>query len=454
VLPIPPARGGARDLGATAVFAEALAALAVTAYLWQWGGVSLESALLLPAPALLAGVLVVRERRRGIPSPSLLPLGLALNLLGLTVLAVIAPYFYRLQAAWSCLAVAVYALSSWRRLPRGWPIAYSFRLYAFSLVLVLLTFIVGTNPSGAGPKQWLALGAFYFQPSELLKLGLILMLGKQLGEGPGEQADRHLWLPAAAAGGLLLVAQGDLGATLVFTGIAALVYYSGSGRWRPLVGGVFILALLGVLAYAFVPHVRARFGSWLNPWRDPLGSSYQVLQGLRAIAEGGVFGKGLATPDSVHVPASHTDLIVSAVGERLGLAGSLGVLAAFALLLWRLGELGSRAQSEPWALVCLGVAALLVGQGALIVGGATALLPLTGVTLPFVSYGGSSLLVSYLALGLLEGTAITTAGSPRRAGNRRAIYLALAASLLLLALWLSAWHLFGTSILAGRLAGA
>lgn len=449
--------GGAHSwgLGVVVLWLEAVATLVLSLYLWQQQRIHADLACLLPAASLLAATLPLIWRRRAFVC-SLLPIALALNLLGLVMLAVIAPSFCFLQSVWSILAVSLYLVLTMHMQSSAWLNTWHTRLYGLSLALVLLTFVIGTNPSGTGPKQWLAVGPFYFQPSELLKLALMILLAYQLGGQTQGKPGCSYWAPAIAISVALLAIQGDLGATFMLALTSALMIYAATGRWRLFATGLVLLLLAGMLAYRFVPHVRLRFGSWLNPWLEPFGASYQVVQGLRAIATGGIFGKGLLTGDSLHVPAAHTDMIITAIGERLGLGGSLATLALYLALLRHISTLGRNAASRPQALLSLGVAILLVGQAVVIIAGGTSMLPLTGVTLPLVSYGGSSLLVSYLALGVLEGMGTgqptaEVATSAQSVRWQQAIYLILASALAVLAIWLLIWHVWGQAILLQQL---
>lgn len=384
----------------------------------------------------------------------LLPTAVALNLMGLFVLAVVAPSFAYLQSLWSLISLCLYAVVAryagdavqLRRL--------SVPLFAVSLGLVLLTFTSGVNPSGGARRQWLDVGPAYFEPSELLKLALALLLALHLAGA--NTAHRRPWAYGAVAVSLAVLAlQGDLGAALMAALVGALIMFAAGGRWRRLLIGMGAVSLGGAVAYFTMPYVQVRFDTWLDPWSDPTGASYQIVQGARALAAGGLGGRGLLAPDTVHVPAAHTDSIIAAVGERLGLVGSLGVVLLYGVLLAQLRRAYQRAGSALEALLATAVATLLVGQAVVIIGGSTGLLPLTGVTLPLVSYGGSSLLMSYLALALIGGRAgeTTDAAGAIHTHGQSIVHFALALALAVLAVWLAAWHLAGTAIIQ-YLAGA
>lgn len=380
----------------------------------------------------------------------LLSIAVALNLLGLFVLSVVAPSFARLQCLWALVSLGAYALASTcagneRRLR-----LLSVPLFVVSLGLVLLTFTTGVNPSGGARRQWLDVGPAYFEPSELLKLALTLLLALQMVGTGASHAGRRRWAYAAIGVSLAVLAlQGDLGAALTVAIVGALVMFASGGGWRRLSIGLFVVAAGGGAAYLTMPYVQVRFDTWLDPWSDPAGASYQIVQGVRALAAGGAWGRGLPAGDTVHVPAAHTDSIIAALGERLGLVGSLTVVSLYGALLIELRRAYVKAANALEAVLATAVASLLVGQAVLILGGSTGLLPLTGVTLPLVSYGGSSLLMSYLALALISSrdNPNTEAGGPVHTGAHDVVYLALGMALVLVAVWLSAWHLEGAALM-------
>ena len=424
-----------------------LVAAALVPLLGRHGGLPLWLAALPCVPpvfALLAHALVGPS---GAEQP-LLPLGAALNSTGLLVLTLIAPQFAALQAIWTALCLAGYALA----------LAFLAREQAFARLcqflfpvaagLTALTFAVGTNPMGAGPRQWLAIGPLYFQPSELLKLGLALLLSRELGEGR-----RGLLLPLLATGlsVALLLGQEDLGTALIVLALAALLAFAarGGARHFALAGGV--VAASAAALYLLAPRAQQRLRSWLFPYSDPFGAAYQVIQAWRALASGGPLGKGLLPGELLHIPAAHTDMIFPVALERLGLLGLMWLVGGYGLLLRRMTQLGRLAASKTLALTSLGLSVLVVGQAILIAGGSTGLLPLTGVTLPFVSYGGSSLLACYLALAVADARPFTSARPEGAAcgakGRVIVVQRLLLAGLGVIAAWAALWQLAGTTLL-------
>lgn len=448
------ASAGRVSAGAGLLALEFAASAAVSFTLLGRGVIAVDLALLLVCVPLVGmTAAAVRHTWQDVT----LPAGLGLNLIGLHVLSVVAPSFARLQCAWSFLALATYAVVTALPQVSTWPRRWPFLSFALAMVLFLLTFVVGTNPEGVGPKQWLAVGSFYFQPAELLKLALALLLAWQLGQSADDERLIGWWLLPPAAAVLAMVAQSDLGSAAIAAAVSGTILLAARGNRRRLMVGLLVAAVVAAGTFALVPRARLRLEDWLHPFRDPLGKSYQIVQSLRAIAAGGLWGKGLAASDTLHVPASHTDLILSAVGERLGLAGTLLVFALFGLLLWRIARSAARCTRRFESLAHLGISSLLIGQAVIISAGTLSLLPLTGVTLPFVSYGGSSLLTSYLAIGLLACLGprceTTDPASPVRRWGRP-VYAGLATALAVVAASFALWALLGSAVLTRSLPSA
>jgi cell division protein FtsW (lipid II flippase) len=273
------------------------------------------------------------------------------------------------------------------------------------LLLTAGTLFLGTNPLGTGPRLWLGWGGVYFQPSEPLKLLLIIYLAAYLADSQGSTSTNSklfpLLTPTLMMTGLallLLVFQRDLGTAAIFMVLYAVIVYAGTGNKNILIASVIILVLAGVAGYALFDVVNQRVAAWINPWLDPSGRSYQIVQSLLAVANGGIFGRGVGMGSPNVVPIAQSDFIFSAITEESGLVGAVGILALLALIVNRGMRLSMRAQEPFQRLVAIGLVVHLVGQSILIIAGNIRLLPLTGVTLPFVSNGGSSLLVSYFEL--------------------------------------------------------
>lgn len=272
--------------------------------------------------------------------------------------------------------------------------------------MTALTLLLGTNPGVAsGPRLWLGCCGVYFQPSEPLKILLIIYLAAYLADRlPLANNLLPLLAPTIVMTGItliLLVAQRDLGTASIFIFLYAAIVYAATARKRIAVVALFMIGLAGFSGYWLFDIVRARVDTWLNPWLDPSGRSYQIVQSLMATANGGLFGRGPGLGYPGMVPIPHSDFIFSAIAEETGLMGALGLVILLALLATRGLRAALNSPDNFRRYLATGVTVYLVAQSVLIVGGNIRLLPLTGVPLPFVSYGGSSLLTAFLSILIL-----------------------------------------------------
>jgi cell division protein FtsW (lipid II flippase) len=199
----------------------------------------------------------------------------------------------------------------------------------------------------------------------------------------------------------------DLGTSLLFFGALLAVMYVATDRLFYVVFGMGLFAGGAFLLYQIFPHVQTRVDIWLDPWADPLGKGYQILQSLFALAAGGLFGRGLGNgylllqSGATIIPALETDFIFSAIGEELGLAGSAAIVLLYLIFVFRGLRIALRSRDEFSRLLAAGLTTIFGLQAFLIMGGVTKLIPLTGITLPFVSYGGSSIVANFALLALL-----------------------------------------------------
>lgn len=360
------------------------------------------------------------RRRLQDSDPYLLPLAALLSGWGLLTVWRLDVSLGLRQTIW--LAVSGGTLILGLRLPAdlGFLRRYKYLWLTSGLLLTALTLIFGTNPLGTGPRLWLGCCGFYFQPSEPLKLLLIVYLAAYFAAllpliSPASPLPRSrpsqflrsfapLILPTLALTGfalLLLLVQRDLGTASIFIFLYTLIFYLASGRKRILLLSLVGLFLAGLAGYFLFDVVRLRVDAWLNPWLDPSGRSYQIVQSLMAVANGGLGGRGPGMGSPSLVPVAVSDFIFSAISEEGGMVGTIGLFTLMGLFLARGMVIALRAPDSFRRLLAAGLTAYLGAQSILIIGGNLRLLPLTGVTLPFVSYGGSSLLTSYLALLLL-----------------------------------------------------
>ncbi|BBL78952.1 stage V sporulation protein E [Rubrobacter xylanophilus] len=332
-------------------------------------------------------------------------LALGLSLLGLAMVysatyREFGSHYLVVRAAHVVVGVVVFWLASrvrytvWRRIA-PW-------LYLGTVAGLLLVFVPGVGVRAGGAWRWVDLGFFTLQPGELAKLAAVVTLSCAVARLP---AGSGLPLRALGAVGVLfglVLVEPDFGTSLVVLGGMAGVLWASEVRTRDLLGcGAAAFAVL-VAVMLLAPYRRERFMTFLDPWAVADGSGYQVVQGMLAISSGGLFGEGAgAGSRSAAVPELPTDMIFALVGEELGFVGMAAVIAAFGML----GLYGVRvALTAPSALArCMasGITAMLCVQAVLNMGAVMVVLPLAGITLPFVSYGGSSLLVSFAAVGIL-----------------------------------------------------
>jgi len=357
--------------------------------------------------------------RRKLPGadPFLLPLASLLTGWGLLLLARMAPSFLPRQILWlgiSCGALCVVALiPTLPRLLRR----YRYTLLVTGLLLLAATFFFGVNPSGYGQELWLGAFGVYFQPSEPLKLLLVIYLASYLSDRCDllqQQGGKALWMatlgPMAMMVGLALLLLGwqqDLGAALLFYLTFVAMLYLAWGRGWHVVVSLLLFVPVALAGYWLSARVALRVSIWLDPWAPGQADrAFQILQSLYAFADGGLVGQGLGQGLPTLIPAVHTDFVYAALVEEFGLVGGIALLLLFALLIYRGILLAQRASivgnGSPFeSLLAGGIAALFAIQTWVIMGGNAKLIPITGVTLPFLSYGGSSLLTVFIATGLL-----------------------------------------------------
>lgn len=353
------------------------------------------------------------DRLLPLRDPYLLPAAALLSGWGLMSIFRLSPALGLRQTAWLGIASLVVALGLHLPADLGFLRRYKYIWLSSGLLLTALTLFFGANPLGYGPRLWLSCCGFYLQPSEPLKLLLLVYLSAYLADRPWLPPMPRPWknqtwfpplAPTLAMTGLallLMFVQRDLGTASIFIFLYTVVIYLASGQKRVLLSSLLTLVVGGLVAYRLFDVVQVRMDAWLNPWLDPSGRSYQIVQSLLAVANGGILGRGPGLGSPGLVPVAHSDFIFAALAEEFGLAGVLALLAIYALLTLRGLVIAMHAPGPYRRVLAGGLSAYFAGQAVLIIGGNIRLLPLTGVTLPFVSYGGSSLVVSFIGLLLL-----------------------------------------------------
>lgn len=387
--------------------AFAALALAPAARLAQWSAAALPAGYTISVATWVAAAIIghlVLSRRLPRRDPILFPLVMFLSGWGLALIWRLAPAFGLRQTAWIVIGVAGMLGVAFAPGDLRWLRRYRYLWLVTALGLTALTLIAGVNPSGGGPTLWLGCCGFYFQPSEALKLLFVVYLAAYLAEkGSGAVTAPQLApvLLMWAFSIVLLISQRDLGTgSLIFAVFIALLYLA-TGQRRYLVIGGVLLIIGGLLGYALFDVVRLRVDSWIDPFADPSGRSFQIVQSLIATADGGLFGSGFGIGAPTVIPVVHSDFVFAAILEEWGLIGGLAALALVAAIVLRGLRAAALARGNFRRLLAGGLAALVGLQSILIVGGVIKVLPLTGVTLPFLSYGGSSLLAHFIIIGLL-----------------------------------------------------
>lgn len=357
--------------------------------------------------------------------PILLPVAAVLNGLGYVFIAGLpdgpsvpdGEVLARQQSVWTFIGIAAFvATLIFVKRPRDLE-RYRYTFALAGLVLLLMPLIPGLGTDrGSGSLIWVSVGPVNFQPGEVAKVLLALFFAAYLADqreliansqwkiGPLRLPDPKYLGPVLLAWivtVVVMVYQRDLGSSLLFFALFVVMLWVATGRTSFLAIGGGLFAAGALIAFQLFGHVQERVDIWLDPWQDPSGSGYQIIQGLFAMGFGGVAGTGLGLGSSVRLPAAESDYIFAVIAEQMGLLGGTVIIVAFLLMVGAGLRIAVRASHSFDKLLATGLTLLLGVQAFIIIGGVTRLLPLTGVTLPFVSYGGSSLVVNYVLLALL-----------------------------------------------------
>ncbi|MBC8015869.1 MAG: FtsW/RodA/SpoVE family cell cycle protein [Sporomusaceae bacterium] len=346
--------------------------------------------------------------------PIFLPLAALLTGIGLTMIFRLKPTLFLFQAMWVAIGLMAFLLSAFvsRRLEQAAKFKYVCGFIGISLLLTAILFGVDIG----GNKSWVIIGPIRFQPSEFAKVFIVLFLAAYLSErrelltlatrhyGPLQLPHPRFIAPLIAVWGIammMFVLQRDMGAALLYFGIAIAMTYMVSGKFSFVIIGLISFLIGSVICYNLFPHIQTRVDIWLNPWIDPSGRSYQIVQSLFAFGSGGIMGSGLTYGFPSMIPEIHTDFIFTAIGEEMGLAGAGAVIIIYIIIVWRAFRAALLSAVPFSMLVAGGLAASMALQIFLIIGGVTKFFPLTGITLPFISYGGSSIVANFILLGML-----------------------------------------------------
>ena len=362
--------------------------------------------VILPAAGMLGGIGLLLMQR--------LPQGLVTQSFFGTELLLA-----QVQLVWLLIALTIVTVLGLAVRSDAWLRTYKYTWAAVGIALLLATFVLGSDVNGA--RLTLSIGPLSGQPSELLKVILVVFLAGYLSENRSLLADENTQIgpfklppipylaPMVAMVAIALsivVVQRDLGAALLFFAVFLALLYVATGRVSYVLGGLALFLVGSLVLYNLFGHVQQRVDNWLDPFADPLGAGFQTVQALYAFARGGLLGVGLGNGlptigGRLPIPAVHTDYPLAALGEELGLIGLLAILGLYLVVIQRGLRIAAGARDDFRALLAAGLALVVGVQAFIIAAGNLKLIPLTGITLPFISYGGSSLLANAVVVGLL-----------------------------------------------------
>jgi len=377
---------------------------------------------------LLIAHIATRVLARG-ADPTLLPLVALLNGLGYVMIARLSDRLAGLQTTWTLLAVIAYVVTLFV-VQRAADLArYKWTFFAVGAGLLVLPLVPGIGASFGGARIWVSIGPANFQPGEFAKIALAIFFAGYLAErreliatgtwhvGPLRLPEpRHL-LPILLAWGFSVVAMvglKDLGASLLFFSLFVVMLWVATERTSYLVIGVGLFAGAAYAAWKLFDNVQTRVAIWRDPWAQYEGKGYQIVQAMFALANGGTGGTGLGRGSPNKIPEVQNDFIFAAFGEELGLFGATAILISFMLIMGAGFRVAIRSERPFEKILAVGLTTIFGLQAFIIIGGVIRVVPLTGITLPFVSYGGSSLLANYVLLALLMRISDSTA---RRSGE-------------------------------------
>jgi cell division protein FtsW (lipid II flippase) len=364
---------------------------------------------------LLCAHVVVRLVARGADG-TMLPLAALLHGIGFVMITRLDDELAGLQATWSLVAIAAFVVTL-LVVQRATDLArYSWLFFFGGAFLLLLPLAPGLGVNINGARIWVSLGPVNFQPGEFAKVALAIFFASYLAErreliaastwriGPLHLPEPRYIAPIVMAWGfavVVMVFQRDLGSSLLFFTLFVVMMWVATERVSYLLIGTVLFAGAAYVSWTQFTHVQTRVDIWLDPWADPLDRGYQIIQSLYGLADGGITGTGLGRGNPDQVPEAQNDFIFSAIGEEWGLLGASAVLMAFVLLVGAGLRTALRTDRTFEKLLAVGLTTIVGIQGFIIIAGVIKVVPLTGITLPFVSYGGSSLVSNYILLALL-----------------------------------------------------
>ena len=364
---------------------------------------------------LVSAHVAVRWLASGADS-TLLPIAALLNGLGYVMIARLSERLAGLQTTWTFIGIAVFIavlvfVERINDLSR-----YTWHFFAVGAGLLLLPLVPGLGFSSGGARIWVSIGPINFQPGEFAKLALALFFAGYLADrgrliststrriGPFLIPESRDLLPLVGAWGfsvVIMVGQKDLGSSLLFFTLFVVMVWVATEKTSYLVIGLGLFSVACIVAYNLFDHVQTRVEVWLDPWSRYEGKGYQIAQAMFALGNGGLTGTGLGRGLPQRIPEAKNDFIFAAIGEEMGLLGATVVLLSFMVIIGAGLRIALRTQRPFEKLLATGLTTIIGAQAFIIIGGVIRVVPLTGITLPFVSYGGSSLVANYALLALL-----------------------------------------------------
>lgn len=307
------------------------------------------------------------------------------------------------QLIWLSVGILIFYLTYFiLKLIKGWQ-RWALLYIGLSYMLFFSTFLLGKRTYGA--INWIRIGGYSFQPAEITKILLIFLIAAYYTNEDFFKKFKYgnYYLLAIVYSFIaLLFLQRDLGTALIFYSIFIALQYIYESDRKLIIINICLAIIGGIFGYLAFDHVKVRVLTWIDPWSYIDNKGYQITQSLFAIAEGGFFGTGLGLGNPEFIPLAYTDFIFSAICEEMGIFTGIGIIMLFMILVYRGFKIALNQNNKFFRILALGVSTLFGVQSIIILGGVLKVLPLTGITLPFVSYGGSSILSSFIALGILQ----------------------------------------------------
>ena len=314
-------------------------------------------------------------------------------------------YFFSRQAVYAVMAIIVLLVTMkidyhiWRK--------FAIPILLLSIILLIMLYFPGFARHIRGARRWLSIGLLTFQPSELAKIALILYIADCLTRKRAKLISSFVWgiLPVFIVTVFiffLIFRQPDFSTALVIMGCSFIMLFIGGSQITQLFALIVMLVPPGILLALGKDYRRVRLLSFLNPWEDPLNSGFHIIQSLLALGSGGLSGVGIAESRQkfFYLPDQHTDFIFSIIGEELGFIGALAIIILFLIFLWRGFSISLKSRDTFGLLLAAGITSMIVFQAAVNISVVTKLIPTTGISLPFISYGGSSLIANMFCCGI------------------------------------------------------